>query len=376
MTSKVLMKGNEAIAEAAIQAGCRHYFGYPITPQTEIAAYMAKRMPKIESGCFLQAESEVAAINMVIGASAAGKRAMTSSSSPGVALKGEGLSYLAGCDLPAVVVNIQRGGPGLGGIQPSQADYFMATRGGGHGDFRMITLAPSGVQEMYDFTCLAFDLADKYRVTCMVLSDGILGQMMEPVATTEAAPAARDKSWALTGTENTRGPNIINSLFLVPDELEQAVLERYKRYDEICANETRFEEFLSDDADIVVVAYGAAARIAKNAVQAARAEGLKVGLLRPITVWPFPKAPLLALAGRAKAFVCVELSMGQMVEDLELAIRCKKPVYLCTRTGGMVVTPEEILAKVKEAAGCELASSTGGECGRMYMEPPVNCVRG
>ena len=382
MTSKVLMKGNEAIAEAAIQAGCRHYFGYPITPQTEIAAYMSKRMPKLESGCFLQAESEIAAINMVIGASAAGKRAMTSSSSPGVALKSEGLSYLAGCDLPAVVVNIQRGGPGLGSIQPSQADYFMATRGGGHGDFHVIALAPSGVQEMYDFTCLAFDLADKYRVTSMVLSDGILGQMMEPVAMTETPPVTYQKPWALTGTENQRPPNIINSLFMDPikadpAELEKTVLVRYARYDEIIANETRFEELLTDDADIVVVAYGAAARIAKNAVHAARAEGLKVGLLRPITLWPFPKAPLLALAERASAFVCVELSMGQMVEDLELAIRCKRPVHLCTRTGGMVVTPEEVLGKIKVAAGAASAASSAGNArGAMYAEPPGNCVRG
>jgi len=353
MTSKVLMKGNEAVAEAAIHAGCRHYFGYPITPQTEIAAHMSKRMPKVEGGCFLQAESEIAAINMVIGASAAGKRAMTSSSSPGVALKGEGLSYLAGCDLPAVLVNIQRGGPGLGSIQPSQADYFMATKGCGHGDFHMISLAPNGVQEMYDFTCLAFDLADKYRVTCMVLSDGILGQMMEPVEITDAPPAAYDKSWALTGTGGAREPNIVNSLYIDPVKLENSVEERYVRYAEIIANETRWEETMTEDADVVVVAYGAAARIAANAVHAARAEGLKVGLLRPITVWPFPKAPLLALAERehVKAFVCVELSMGQMVEDLELAIRCRKPVHLCTRTGGMVVSPEEILAKVKEAAG-------------------------
>jgi len=349
---KVLMKGNEAIAEAAIQAGCRHYFGYPITPQTEIAAYMSKRMPKVEQGCFLQAESEVAAINMVIGASAAGKRAMTSSSSPGIALKGEGLSYLAGCDLPAVVVNIQRGGPGLGGIQPSQADYAMATKGGGHGDYRMITLAPSTVQEMFDFTALAFDLADKYRVTCMILSDGILGQMMEPVDFSSLAAydsEAAKKPWALTGTENKRPPNIVNSLFLEPAELERLVVARYGRYAEIEKNETRWEERFTEDAEIVVVAYGATARVAANAVQAARAEGIKAGLLRPITVWPYPKAPLAALAGQVKAFVCAELSMGQMSEDLELAIRCAKPVHKCTRTGGMVMSPEEILAVIREA---------------------------
>jgi len=349
MTEKVLMKGNEATAEAAIQAGCRHYFGYPITPQNEIAAYMSKRMPKVD-GCFLQAESEIAAINMVIGASAAGKRTMTSSSSPGIALKGEGLSYLAGCDLPAVVVNLQRAGPGLGGIQPGQADYFQAVKGGGHGDYRMITLAPSTVQEMYSFTALAFDLADKYRVTSMLLSDGMLGQMMEPVDITALGDGvAADKSWALTGTGNKRPPNIVNSLFIEPAELEQLIIERFERYAEIEKNETRWEELLTEDADIVVVAYGAAARMAAGAVKAARAEGIKAGLLRPITVWPYPKAPLAALAGRVKAFVCAEMSMGQMAEDLELAIRCAKPVFKCNRTGGVVMSPEEVLAKIKEA---------------------------
>jgi len=354
MSEKVLMKGNEAIAEAAIQAGCRHYFGYPITPQTEIAAYMSKRMPKVGGGCFLQAESEIAAINMVIGASSAGKRAMTSSSSPGIALKGEGLSYLAGCDLPAVVVNIQRGGPGLGGIQPSQADYFAAVKGGGHGDYHMIALAPSTVQEAFNFTALAFALADRYRMTCMILSDGILGQMMEPVdfsSLSEYNTEPGEKPWALTGTQGKRPPNIVNSLFLEPAELEQLVLARYERYAEIEKAEARWEERFTEDADVVVVAYGAAARVAANAVQAARVEGIKAGLLRPITVWPYPKAPLAALAGRVKAFVCAELSMGQMSEDLELSIRCAKPVLKCTRTGGMVMSPEEILAKIREANG-------------------------
>jgi 2-oxoglutarate ferredoxin oxidoreductase subunit alpha len=351
VSEKVLMKGNEAIAEAAIQAGCRHYFGYPITPQTEIAAYMSKRMPKVGGGCFLQAESEIAAVNMVIGAAAAGKRAMTSSSSPGIALKSEGLSYLAGCDLPAVVVNIQRGGPGLGGIQPSQADYFQATKGGGHGDYRTVVLAPSGVQEMYDFTGLAFDLADRYRVTCMLLSDGILGQMMEPMEIRESAAAAAEKPWALTGTGGAREPNIINSLYIEPEVLEKIVVGRYARYAEIEANETRWEESLTGDADIVVVAYGAAARVAASAVQAARAEGVKAGLLRPVTLWPFPKKPLAELARHVKSFVCAEMSMGQMIEDVELSIRCARPVHLCTRTGGMVPTPEEVLAKIIEANG-------------------------
>ncbi|MDR2525514.1 MAG: 3-methyl-2-oxobutanoate dehydrogenase subunit VorB [Oscillospiraceae bacterium] len=354
MAEKVLMKGNEAIAEAAIAVGCRHYFGYPITPQTEIAAYMAKRMPKID-GCFLQAESEIAAIHMVIGAAAAGKRAMTSSSSPGIALKSEGLSYLAGCDLPAVVVNIQRGGPGLGGIQPSQADYFQCTKGGGHGDYRMVVLAPSGVQEMYDYTAWAFEIADQYRVTSMIFSDGILGQMMEPVelrASRQETPQ-EGKPWALTGTRGQREPNIINSLFMQPEDLERMNLERFVRYAQIEAGETRWEEYLLEDAKIVVVAYGAAARIAKNAVQAARTQGKRVGLLRPITLWPFPKQPLERLAKRVRAFVCVEMSMGQMREDVELATRCQRPVYLCARTGGMVPAPEEILGKLEDAShGC------------------------
>jgi len=351
MTEKVLMKGNEAIAEAAILAGCRHYFGYPITPQNEITAYMSKRMPKVD-GCFLQAESEIAAINMVIGAAAAGKRTMTSSSSPGIALKTEGLSYLAGCDLPAVVVSIQRGGPGLGSIQPSQADYFQAVKGGGHGDYRMIVLTPSTVQEAFNHTALAFSLADKYRVTCMVLSDGILGQMMEPVDFSQLGDHNSnpgEKPWTLTGTEGKRPPNIVNSLFLESADLEQSVLARYERYAEIEKNEARWEERYTEDADVVVVAYGAAARVAANAVKAARAEGIKAGLLRPLTVWPFPKEPLAELAKRVKSFVCVEMSMGQMVEDLELAIRCAKPVLQSNRTGGMVHNVEEILAKIREA---------------------------
>ncbi|MBQ3140560.1 MAG: 3-methyl-2-oxobutanoate dehydrogenase subunit VorB, partial [Clostridia bacterium] len=256
MAEKVLMKGNEAIAEAAIMSGCRYFFGYPITPQTELAAYMAKRMPKI-GGTFLQAESEIAAINMVIGASSAGARVMTSSSSPGVALKSEGLSYLAGCDLPAVIVNIQRGGPGLGGIQPSQADYFHATRSTGHGDFHMIVLAPNSVQEMVSLTMDAFDLSDKYRMTAMILGDGMLGQMMEPVVL-EAREGVQlpAKDWATTGTGGKRKPNIVNSLYIQPDALEQIVFERYQRYEQIAATEARSESYLAEDADIILVAYG------------------------------------------------------------------------------------------------------------------------
>ena len=351
MAEKVLMKGNEAIAEAAIKAGCRHYFGYPITPQTEIAAYMAKRMPKID-GTFLQAESEIAAINMVYGVSATGKRVMTSSSSPGIALKSEGLSYLAGADLPALVVNVQRGGPGLGGIQPSQSDYFQATKAGGHGDFRMIVLAPSSVQEMADLTIHGFDLADKYRMTAMILADGTMGQMMEPVEIKDDSNIATyDKPWAVTGTECKREHNIVNSLFLKPDQLEKTNFERYERYKVVEENEAMYEEFMMEDAEICVVAFGIAARVSQNAIVEARKQGIKVGMIRPITLWPFPKKPLLAASDKVNKFISVELSMGQMLEDIELAIRCKKPVELCNRVGGMIPSPEEVLAKIKEANG-------------------------
>lgn len=350
MAEKVLMKGNEAIAEAAIQAGCRHYFGYPITPQTEVAAYMAKRMPKI-GGLFLQAESEIAAINMVYGVSAAGKRVMTSSSSPGISLKGEGLSYLAGSDLPALVVNVQRGGPGLGGIQPSQSDYFQATRGGGHGDFHMIVLAPASVQEMASLTVKGFDLADKYRMTSMILADGTIGQMMEPVSLEVGAQTAYEKPWALTGTKMERRSNIITSLYLQPEELEKLNLERYERYKVIEENETMFERFLMDDAEICVVAYGIASRVSKNAVTAARAKGIRAGLIRPITLWPFPKAAMAEAAKTAKSFLSVEMSMGQMIEDVELSIRCSRPVSLVNRVGGMIPTPEQVLAAIEQAAG-------------------------
>lgn len=344
------MKGNEAIAEAAILAGCRHYFGYPITPQTEVAAYMAKRMPKI-GGVFLQAESELAAINMVIGVASTGKRCMTSSSSPGISLKCEGLSYLAGCDLPALVVNVERGGPGLGGIQPSQSDYFQATRGSGHGDFHMIVLAPASVQEMASLTMKGFDLADKYRVTSMILADGTMGQMMEPVTLSAPELHTYDKSWALTGTGCSRPHNIVNSLCLVPEELEKMNIERFQRYRAIEENETMYEEFLMDDAEIGIVAFGVAARVSKNAILAARAKGIKVGMIRPITLWPFPKAPLARAAEHVKEFISVELSMGQMIEDVALATRCTRPVTLVSRAGGVIPSPEQVLAKIEELAG-------------------------
>lgn len=344
------MKGNEAIAEAAIIAGCRHYLGYPITPQTEIAAYMAKKMPKI-GGTFLQAESEIAAINMVYGVSAAGKRVMTSSSSPGISLKSEGISYLAGADLPAVVVNCQRGGPGLGGIQPSQSDYFQATRGGGHGDYHMIVLAPSSVQEMAQLTIRAFELADEYRMTAMILADGTIGQMMEPVSFDFDIKEAPEKPWATTGTQKKREHNVVNSLYLVPDVLEEKNFERYEKYAKIAEKEALAEEYLLDDAEIVIAAFGIAARVAKNAVNAARAEGIKVGLIRPITLWPFPEKTFKKALGTAKQFISVELSMGQMIEDVRLATECKVPVTLCNRVGGMIPSPEQVYEAIKAAAG-------------------------
>ena len=349
MSEKVLMNGNEALAEAAIMAGCHHYFGYPITPQTEVAAYMSKRLPKIEGGVFLQAESEIAAINMVMGVAAAGKRVMTSSSSPGISLKSEGISYIAGCDLPALIVNVQRGGPGLGGIQPSQSDYFQATKGGGHGDFHLIVLAPASVQEMVDLTFKGFELADNYRMPVMLLADGTMGQMMEPVSLDMGEVKKYDKVWALTGTKGERKPNIVNSLFLKPDELEQFNIERFKRYAQIEENEVMYEEYKMDDAEICVVAFGVAARVSQNAIDEAREKGIKVGMIRPKTLWPFPKKVLNEAADKVKAFVSVELNMGQMVEDIELSIRCKKPVLLCSRTGGMIPTTENVMDKIMEA---------------------------
>ena len=349
MAERVLMKGNEAIAEAAIRAGCRHYFGYPITPQTEIAAYMAKKMPKI-GGVFLQAESEIASINMVYGAAAAGVRVMTSSSSPGVSLKAEGLSYIAGSDVPCLVVNVQRGGPGLGGIQPSQSDYFQATKGGGHGDYHMIVLAPASVQEMASLTIKGFNLADKYLMTSMILADGTIGQMMEPISFEDAEIEVYEKPWALTGTKMQRKHNVVNSLYLKPDELEAKNFERFERYKIVEENEPMWEEYMMEDAEYCVVAFGIASRVAKNAVVAARAEGIKVGLIRPITLWPFPKKALAKAADQVKSFVCVELSMGQMIEDVRLYTGCKKPVSLCNRCGGMIPSPDEVLESIRNAA--------------------------
>ncbi len=352
MAQKVLMKGNEAMAEAAMRAGCRHFFGYPITPQTEVAAYMAKMMPKV-GGTYLQAESEVAAINMVYGAAAAGARVMTSSSSPGIALKSEGSSYMAGADLPGVIINVQRGGPGLGGIQPSQADYWQATKATGHGDFQIVVFAPSTVQEMADYAFEAFDVADRYRVPVMILADGMLGQMMEPVVLPEAVDPATlpAKPWATDGHGHARPHNVANSLYLTAAALEDLNRERYERYDAIKAAEQRAECYRTEDADIVLVAFGGAARVARSAVNAARERGIKAGLVRPITLWPFPEDALAEALGRGKATLVVEMNMGQMVEDVRLVANGTVPVEFYGRTGGVIPAPEEVLAAVEALNG-------------------------
>lgn len=350
---RMLMKGNEALAEAAVRAGCKCYFGYPITPQTEIAAYMSKRMPKC-GGVFLQAESEIAAINMVYGAAAAGVRAMTSSSSPGIALKSEGLSYIAGCDLPCVIVNVQRGGPGLGGIQPSQSDYYLATKAGGHGDFSLLVYAPASVQEMADFAVKAFENADKFRMPAMILSDGLLGQMMEPVIFPEIKESSDTKEWACTGHGGKRPHNIVNSLYLKPEELEQSNIDRFKKYDVVKEQLPEAECYLTEDADIIVTGYGASARIIRSAVNAARAEGIKAGMIRPITLWPFPEKVYAKAAETARVFLDAELSMGQMVNDVKLAISCKRPVRFYGRTGGVIPKPAEILEQIRIIAKEEL----------------------
>lgn len=351
MSERFLMKGNEALAEAAIRAGCKHFFGYPITPQTELAAYMSKRMPKI-GGTYLQAESELAEANMVLGASAAGVRAMTSSSSPGISLKTEAISYMAGSDVPALIINVQRGGPGLGGIQPSQADYWQATKATGHGDFQILVFAPATVQEMVDLVSDAFDMADKYRMPAMILADGMLGQMMEPVEfKDEGEKVLPERPWAASGHQNKRKHNVVNSLYLTPQALENLVVERFERYEKIKATEQRASEYLTEDADIILVAFGASARVAHSAVDMARAQGIKAGLIRPITLWPFPTDCLKKAAKTAKGFLSVEMNMGQMVDDVKLAIDCSRPVEFFGRTGGVIPTPNEILEKIIKFGG-------------------------
>ncbi len=353
MGQKMLMKGNEAIAEAAIQAGCRFFFGYPITPQNQIPEYMSKRMPKVEGGCFLQAESEVSAINMVYGAAGAGARVMTSSSSPGISLKQEGISYIVGAELPCVIVNMVRGGPGLGSIQPAQSDYYQSTRGGGHGDYRMLVLAPASVQEAVELTQQAFDLADKYRNPVLVLGDGLIGQMMEPVEMPEyVKPELPPKIWAATGwtPESDRERAIINSLYINPNILEEHNRKLYAKYAVMEQEETRWQEEMTEDADYVIVAYGTTARICRSAMRKLRDAGIKVGLIRPITLWPFPNAPIQAAAKKAKGILTVEMSMGQMVDDVRLAVNGECPVEFYGRTGGVVPTVREIITEVEKMA--------------------------
>jgi len=363
MSKKILITGNEAIAEAAIRAGCTFYAGYPITPQNEIPAYMARRMPQV-GGVFIQAESELAAINMVLGAAVAGARAITTSSSPGMSLKQEGISYLAGCQLPAVIVNIMRGGPGLGNIAPSQSDYFQATKGGGHGDYHSIVLAPSTVQEAFDLTVLSFELADKYRNPAIILGDGMLGQMMEPIIAYRKSPIAyrndkllamgnKPKPWALTGCKG-RKPNIIRSLYLAEGKLEEINLQLQRKYRQIEKNEQRWEGAFIKDAKILLVAYGTMARIARSAVNKLREKGKKIGLIRPITLWPFPNKAFkqLAISDKRLAILVIEMSYGQMVEDVRLAVNGKFPIEFLGRAGGGIPTEKEIINKIVKLSNC------------------------
>ena len=348
--SQVFMSGNEAIAEGAVAAGCRFYAGYPITPQNEIPAYMSRRMSEV-GGIFIQSESELAAINMVFGASAVGARAMTSSSSPGISLKQEGISYLAGAKLPSVIVNIMRAGPGLGNIWPAQSDYFQATRGGGHGDYHCIVLAPASVQEAYDMMPQAFDLADKYRNPVMILGDGMLGQMMEPVISSKLSVVSRkyEKPWALSGCKG-REPNIIQSLYIKEGDVEKNNIELQKKYKIIQAKEARYEALKVDDAEVVLVAYGSMSRICRGALKELRKEGKKVGLIRPITLWPFPSKIFkkLSVGNRRVKFLVVEMSYGQMVDDVRLALEGKQAVEFMGRSGGGVLSEEEIITKVNK----------------------------
>ncbi|MDF3004154.1 MAG: vorA [Oscillospiraceae bacterium] len=348
-----LWKGNEAIAEAAVRAGCRYFFGYPITPQNEIPEYMSMRLPQV-GGCFLQSESELAAINMVYGAAGAGARVMTSSSSPGISLKQEGITYMVGAELPAVIVNVMRGGPGLGTIQPAQGDYFQATRGGGNGDYRTLVLAPNTIQEAVDLTQDAFELADYYRNPVMVLADGMIGQMMEPIEwRIQAEKAPIQKGWATTGTKGRRERNIVNSLFIDPALCEQHNRRLDEKFQEISKNELRYEEVGTQDAEVLLVAYGTPSRIAMSAVDLLAQEGIKAGLFRPITLWPFPELQLRAAIERpsVKAVLCIEMSMGQMLEDVRYAALGKKPVAFCGRSGGIIPTQHEIAAAAKAALG-------------------------
>ncbi|MEP7127426.1 MAG: 3-methyl-2-oxobutanoate dehydrogenase subunit VorB [Chitinophagales bacterium] len=347
MTETKLMKGNEAMAEAAIQAGCDAYFGYPITPQSEVLEYLAREMPK-HNRIVLQAESEVASINMVYGAAGAGFRAMTSSSSPGISLMQEGISYMAGAELPCLIVNVNRAGPGLGTIQPGQGDYFQSVKGGGHGDYKMIVLAPSSVQEMADFVYLGFDLAEKYRNPVLILSDGAIGQMMEKVQFKSYTIPEVDKSWATTGKPKTRPRNFITSLHIQPEKMEQHNLKLEAKYKTIREQEVRFEEYNTENAEYLFVAYGLSARICMKAMDIAKDNGIKVGLLRPVTLYPFPSKRLFELAAQMKLMLSVELNSGQMVEDVRLAVNGTVPVEFYGRLGGMLPTPEEVVQHLEK----------------------------
>jgi len=348
MENRILMKGNDAVGEGAIQAGCQAYFGYPITPQNEITAYMAKKMLE-EGRVFIQAESEIAAINMVFGASLTGARAMTSSSSPGISLKQEGISYMVGCELPGVVVNIQRGGPGLGNISGAQGDYFQATRGGGHGDYYLIVLAPASVQEMYDLTREAFDLADKYRNPVIILADGILGQMLEPVRIGKENPMPNfdtKKDWILNGCKE-REPRMVRSLLMDEGALEEHNWKLNKKYEEMKRSEVRVETDNLEDAEVALVGYGTSARICREAMETARKKGMRVGLIRPITLWPFPEKVIAKNVDKLKAFLVLEMSLGQMVEDVRLATDGKCPVYFYGRPGGGIPEVDVVVDRIE-----------------------------
>ncbi len=349
--AKELWKGNEAVAEAAIRAGCRYFFGYPITPQNEVPEYFSRHMPE-HGGCYVQAESEVAAINMVYGAAGSGARVMTSSSSPGISLKQEGISYIAGAELPAVIVNMMRGGPGLGSIAPAQADYFQATRGGGNGDYRTVVLAPATVQELTDLTQEAFDIADEYRIPVLIAADGMIGQMMEAIEWKKPKPRKLPpKDWATDGTKGKRPHNIVNSLFIDPKACSDHNQRLQQKHERIMQNEVRFDEFKTNDAEILFAAYGTTARICRAAALKLRKEGIKAGVFRPVTLWPFPEEALHKRAAQesVKAVVCVEMSMGQMIDDVKISVNGVKPVYFVGTGGGTIPTPEEAAAEARRA---------------------------
>ena len=366
-TRRVLMKGNEAIAEAAIQAGCDAYFGYPITPQAELLEWMARRMPE-EGRVFIQAESELGAINMALGAAATGARVLVSSSSPGISLMAEGMSYMAGSEVPIVLINVMRGGPGLGSIQPSQSDYFQAVKGHGHGDYRVPVFAPSSIGEAMELIATAFEVAERYRTPVMLLADGILGQAMEPVELRFRMPDRIDAPWALTGADG-RPPRVVRSLHLVPEDLEEHNLHLQEKFRAIAEREVRWAAEHLEDAELVIVAYGTAARVARTAIARTRASGMKVGLFRPISLWPFPSAVLAALAERVRGMLVVELSAGQMVEDVRLAVEGRVPVAFDGRMGGMVPSPDEVVEALRELDTTGLAARRSRRARRRQPGP-------